>query len=68
MSKVQRGTRAAKARPRWGFAHKGTSAAFPGLAIACSEEAILVQRGRADDTVVSAPAESAVFLLAIPAH
>jgi len=33
MSEVQRGTRGAKARPRWGFAHKGTSVAFPGLAI-----------------------------------
>ena len=33
MSEVQRDTRGAKARPRWGFAHKGTSAAFPGLAI-----------------------------------
>jgi len=33
MSEVQRGTKGAKARPRWGFAHKGTSAAFPGLAI-----------------------------------
>ncbi len=31
MSEVQRGTKGAKARPLRGFAHKGTSAAFPGL-------------------------------------
>jgi hypothetical protein len=33
MSEVQRGTRGAKARPPRGFAQKGASAAFPGLAI-----------------------------------
>jgi hypothetical protein len=33
MSEVQRGTKGAKARPLRGFAHKGTSAAFTGLAI-----------------------------------
>jgi hypothetical protein len=33
MSEVQPGTKGAKARPLWSFAHKGTSAAFPGLAM-----------------------------------
>jgi hypothetical protein len=33
MIEVQRGIKGAKARRRWGFAQKGTSAAFPSLAI-----------------------------------
>jgi len=33
ISDEQRRSGCAKARPRWGFAHKGTPAAFPGLTI-----------------------------------
>ena len=33
MSEMQRGNRGAKARPHRGFAHNGTTAAFPGYAI-----------------------------------